>query len=74
VIEGHMIRTGFLSRPRQPGEEEGAERKVLVAGEPRGALPEGAGSGRVCPRCSSRSLQRREGCWVCDNCSYSKCN
>jgi ribonucleoside-diphosphate reductase alpha chain len=74
VIEGHMIRTGFLSRPRQPGDEEGAERKVLVAGEPRGALPEGAGSGRICPRCSSRSLQRREGCWVCDNCSYSKCN
>jgi ribonucleoside-diphosphate reductase alpha chain len=77
VIEGHMIRTGFLAPPRLPGEEDGEERKALVAGEPRGAVPQAAqdaGSGRVCPRCSQRSLHRRAGCWECDACGYSKCN
>lgn len=27
----------------------------------------------VCPKCSSGALVRREGCWTCDSCSYSKC-
>jgi ribonucleoside-diphosphate reductase alpha chain len=77
VIEGHMIRTGFLAPPRLPGEEGGEERKALVAGEARGAVPQAAqdaGSGRVCPRCSQRSLHRRAGCWECDACGYSRCN
>jgi hypothetical protein len=34
----------------------------------------GENGGRACPRCSARSLHRREGCWVCTSCGYSKCN
>jgi ribonucleoside-diphosphate reductase alpha chain len=75
VIETHMIRTGFLSPPQQPGEQdEGSEAKALAVGE----RPAGAGvlSGRtrICPRCSAQSLRAQEGCLVCDNCGYSKCN
>jgi len=74
VIETHMIRTGFLAPPRQPGEEEGAEAKALAAGErPQGFAPL-TGRGRICPRCSAQSLRAQEGCLVCDNCGYSKCN
>jgi ribonucleoside-diphosphate reductase alpha chain len=29
--------------------------------------------GSVCPRCGAAALQRREGCDVCLECSYSKC-
>ena len=75
VIETHMIRTGFLSPPRQPGEEgEAAETKALAVGErPAGAgVP--SGRTRICPRCSAQSLRAQEGCLVCDNCGYSKCN
>jgi ribonucleoside-diphosphate reductase alpha chain len=76
VIEAHMVRTGFLASPRAPGGEESAQRQVLAAGaeQPLPAPPAEQGLGRICPRCSSRSLHRREGCWVCTNCSYSKCN
>jgi ribonucleoside-diphosphate reductase alpha chain len=80
VIETHMIRTGFLAPPRQPArEEESPQAKALAAGERLAGL--GAGSGaatdgrrRICPRCSAQSLRRQEGCLVCDNCGYSKCN
>jgi ribonucleoside-diphosphate reductase alpha chain len=27
----------------------------------------------VCPKCHSGALIRREGCWGCDSCHYSKC-
>jgi ribonucleoside-diphosphate reductase alpha chain len=75
VIETHMIRTGFLSPPRQPGEEgEATETKALAVGErPAGAGMLG-GRARICPRCSAQSLRAQEGCLVCDNCGYSKCN
>jgi ribonucleoside-diphosphate reductase alpha chain len=82
VIETHMIRTGFLAPPRQPAQQEaeGPQAKALAAGERLAGL--GAGSGaaadggrrRLCPRCSAQSLRRQEGCLVCDNCGYSKCN
>ena len=84
VIEGHMLRTGFLTQQPQPGPEAEAERKAGAAGVPRGevlpalqALEEtgagGVGAGRVCPRCGARALHRREACWVCSACDYSKC-
>ena len=74
VIETHMIRTGFLTPPRQPGEEEGAEVKALAAGDrPQGSAAL-SGRGKICPRCSAQSLRAQEGCLVCDNCGYSKCN
>ena len=28
---------------------------------------------RFCPRCSSAHLDRKEGCWVCRDCGFSKC-
>ena len=72
VIEGHMIRTGFLGLPA--GREAEEERLALAHGEPRPQMPQPGAGGRICPRCSSRSLHRREGCWVCDACGYSRCN
>jgi ribonucleoside-diphosphate reductase alpha chain len=73
VIEGHMIRTGFLNPPSEAG-ELGEERRALTVGEPRdGGLERVAGTGRICPRCGSPTLHRREACWVCNSCDYSKC-
>jgi ribonucleoside-diphosphate reductase alpha chain len=75
VIEGHMIRTGFLSDPEAAAREP-AEAPVALAGAGParpGVLEAGAG-GRVCPRCSSRTLHRREGCWICTSCGYSRCS
>jgi ribonucleoside-diphosphate reductase alpha chain len=74
VIEGHMIRTGFLTSPVATGSEAGEERRVLTVGEPREEGQRVAGTGRVCPRCGSPTLHRREACWVCSSCDYSKCN
>jgi len=70
VIEAHMIRTGFLSPAEAPQTEN--VRKALTAGVSE--TPQLGAGGRICPRCSSRSLYRREGCWVCDACGYSRCN
>jgi ribonucleoside-diphosphate reductase alpha chain len=77
VIEGHMVRIGFLGDARAAGQGAGAERVALAGSDvpppPVEAEPQPAAGGRICPRCSSRSLHRREGCWVCDVCGYSKC-
>jgi ribonucleoside-diphosphate reductase alpha chain len=84
VIEGHMLRTGFLAPQRQPGAEAEVAYKAEAAGvPPSDALPAlqalgetgggGVGAGRVCPRCGMRALHRREACWVCSACDYSKC-
>jgi ribonucleoside-diphosphate reductase alpha chain len=74
VIETHMIRTGFLATPRKPDESEArSEMPALAVGErSQGALAGGRRS--ICPRCSAQSLRRQEGCLVCDNCGYAKCN
>jgi ribonucleoside-diphosphate reductase alpha chain len=74
VIETHMIRTGFLAPPRRPGEEEGAQAKALAAGERSPGFAPPSGRNKTCPRCSAQSLRSQEGCLVCDNCGYSKCN
>ncbi len=66
VIETHMRSIGFLAP---------------VAGEvPDGAVAEQApesvrkvASGRVCQRCGHATLTRREGCWVCATCGFSRC-
>jgi ribonucleoside-diphosphate reductase alpha chain len=72
VIERHMMRTGFLGAPAVAGLEALEQRQA--EGEPRkGNPPPGAGTGRTCPRCGFRSLHRREACWVCSSCDYSKC-
>jgi ribonucleoside-diphosphate reductase alpha chain len=76
IIETHMIRTGFLVPQPRPGEDVGSEKKALAAAEPHAQPPPRAeqGLGRICPRCSSRSLRRQEGCLVCGSCGYSKCD
>jgi ribonucleoside-diphosphate reductase alpha chain len=73
VIEAHMIRTGFLSAaPGAPRDGDHEARALAAAGEGPEA-PQPQAGGRPCPRCGTRSLHRREGCWVCDTCGYSKC-
>ena len=70
VIEGHMIRTGFLSVPGADGQEASAERRALAVAADRRPVA----GGRPCPRCGAPALHRREGCWVCDACGYSRCS
>ncbi len=85
VIEEHMISIGFLSRPvsnlpaaqqkvasiaeRMPG---GLDEARETASNGGGAAAPGS-SFKFCPRCSSPSLTRIEGCDTCMNCGYSRC-
>ncbi len=63
IIERHLVATGFMP----DGESELTEsRKIAIAA--------GEASFRSCPRCSSSSLARVEGCDTCFSCGYSKCS
>ena len=74
IIETHMIRTGFLAPSPEQEPVPAAATKALAVGErPLGTSPE-APRRRICPRCSAQTLRRQEGCLVCNNCGYSKCN
>ncbi len=72
VIETHMIRTGFLQ-----GEEAhltlGDAQRQADAGAHGGTSGERPVRLKLCPRCSSADYVRREGCWVCDTCGFSRC-
>jgi len=68
VIETHMIRTGFMVSAQAAVQAVPAE--ALAVGEERAHEPRG----KLCPRCSSATLHRQEGCWVCDSCGYSRCS
>jgi ribonucleoside-diphosphate reductase alpha chain len=94
VIEGHLLRIGFLQRETRPPTEPG-ERRAAASGDPSlsAALPDEvqheaplpsiptdpeitrprAGAG-TCPRCSRPELIRKEGCWICRACDYSRCS
>jgi ribonucleoside-diphosphate reductase alpha chain len=81
IIETHMLRTGFLAPPRAPEQDEDQQARTLAAAGDRLAGPgtglaavADGGRRKICPRCSAQSLRRQEGCMVCDNCGYSKCN
>ncbi len=63
VIERHLIHIGFMS-PRETPLLPEALRAV-------GDAP--AAGARRCPRCSSPSLVRTEGCDTCLACGYSRC-
>jgi len=65
VIERHLIEIGFMS-PRS-GPLVGEEIRAIAA------AAEGGVPARVCPRCSSASFVRLEGCDSCLSCGYSKC-
>ncbi len=88
VIEAHMVRIGFLS-PRatplfsaeqsatagdasMPVSSDGAGTQNMPAPLARRAVAGTAGA-RHCPRCSSRSFVRSEGCWICQSCGFSRC-
>ena len=83
VIEAHMIRIGFLNAESGaiiPGD---AQRVETAGGSLSGSLPPSssgsiaalprAAGGRQCPRCSSASFVKQEGCWVCRTCGFSRC-
>ena len=61
VIETHMIRTGFLAPPRQPGEEEGAgrPRPWPPASVPQGPRRRAAAARSVHAAVHSRCARRR---------------
>ena len=62
IIERHLMAIGFI--PDREASTE-VERQIAVAG--------GEGRFRTCPRCSSTSLVKVEGCDTCLSCGYSKC-
>jgi ribonucleoside-diphosphate reductase alpha chain len=78
VIETHMLKTGFLG-PHVTSEIVSAPAvKYGKAGASDSAGPsaapiKAAAPSRMCPRCSSMSLTRMEGCWTCKNCGFSRC-
>jgi ribonucleoside-diphosphate reductase alpha chain len=79
VVESHLQRIGFLL-PTIGTEEPAIIEPQALASQDKGAGPR-ADAGvtltgrraRICPRCNHPALNHREGCWVCDNCNYSKC-
>ena len=64
VIERHLVALGFMS-PREGDEATPEEKAVAVAAEGAPA--------RFCPRCSSPSFLKLEGCDTCVSCGYSRC-
>ncbi len=64
VIERHLVATGFMS-PRETVVPRQERRAVAVAAEGAPA--------RYCPRCSSPSFVKIEGCDTCLSCGYSRC-
>lgn len=70
VIEDHMVRIGFMPATGMAMAPPSGNDPAVPAGIP------GEGrrlAGRFCPRCSSADYLRQEGCWVCQNCGYSRC-
>ncbi|MBL6853358.1 MAG: ribonucleoside reductase, partial [Alphaproteobacteria bacterium] len=63
VIEKHMIDTGFLAPRDVPLPPEKRAMAVAAEGAPA----------RFCPRCSSPSFVKLEGCDQCLSCGYARC-
>jgi ribonucleoside-diphosphate reductase alpha chain len=82
TIETHMRRIGFMppgttasTAASESQSEHGPTAleppdlgKIAIAPGTR----KGSG-GRSCPRCGERAFVRREGCWTCDVCGFSRC-
>ena len=63
AIEQHMIEIGFLTDENRPAPSQLAQ-AVNADG---GAAP------AQCPKCGQPGLTHQEGCDLCPNCGYSKC-
>ena len=75
VIENHMIRTGVLQGNEARlalGQAENQQETAAAAGGSRAPVQRSAPL-KLCPRCSSADYVRREGCWVCHACGFSRC-
>ncbi|HUJ02188.1 MAG TPA: adenosylcobalamin-dependent ribonucleoside-diphosphate reductase [Rhizomicrobium sp.] len=64
VIERHLIDIGFMNPREAPAAND--RRAVAVAAEGAPA--------RLCPRCSSPSYVKLEGCDTCIACGFSRCS
>ncbi|MEQ1864756.1 MAG: adenosylcobalamin-dependent ribonucleoside-diphosphate reductase [Micropepsaceae bacterium] len=79
VIEEHMVAIGFMTRTLSAGPQPkvvSIAERVGGGGEisgGNGGAAEATQSFKFCPRCSSPSLTRIEGCDTCMNCGYSRC-
>lgn len=89
IIEEHLRAIGFQSGPGGIGTSDGPSGTARVRASSRedgsdSVLMDGGGgvadsqsrtrwSARSCPKCGLFGLERREGCWVCPTCGYSKC-
>ncbi len=79
VIEEHMIAIGFMTRTLTAGPQTkvvSIAERVGGGGEAsggNGGAAEATQSFKFCPRCSSPSLTRIEGCDTCMNCGFSRC-
>jgi ribonucleoside-diphosphate reductase alpha chain len=82
IIETHMRRIGFLPPQSMPSEGDvapGSATDSKAAGAGTGGeedRPQGArkvAGGRPCPRCGAAPLVKREGCWTCGICGFSRC-
>jgi ribonucleoside-diphosphate reductase alpha chain len=88
VIEEHLIAINFLSRPstdvspqqkvagiaeRMPSAYDSSRNDGAVTNGALGFGSERPASFKFCPRCSSPSLTRIEGCDTCMNCGHSRC-
>ncbi len=66
IIETHLRAIGFLAPA-----EAASPSPDLESAEPESVRK--VAGGRVCQRCGHAALTRREGCWVCSNCGFSRC-
>ncbi len=64
AAEGHI--PAAIAQDRQRSSQKEPSEPVPEAA----ALPRPT---RFCPRCSSPHLDRKEGCWICRDCGFSKC-
>jgi ribonucleoside-diphosphate reductase alpha chain len=79
VIELHLRRIGFLIDEATPGDP--ARAAAAVAAGSKAARPasggtlivSGAAPPPTCPRCSSPTWVKQEGCWRCTTCGHSTC-
>jgi ribonucleoside-diphosphate reductase alpha chain len=89
VIEAHMARIGIGAEESVPATAAvGRDMHASAAASGAGSAgdlsskagadaasePSAASGGqRLCPRCSSPDFAKREGCWTCAACGYSRC-